>query len=386
MELTNLQKENLIQEFLSKEGGLNSLLSLILNNLMKAERDIFLSSNCSVNNKGNGYRLGFVHGYGHQIELKIPRDRLSEFYPVILALLRNQEELVHEISFELYSKGLTTRDIEDVLEIIYGKHYSKSQISRINTSFYEEMEQWRNRSLQERYLIIYIDAIVVKVKRDTIKNEAFYIVMGLTKEYKREILAIESLPQESATGWEEVLLKLRKRGVKEVNLFVTDGLKSIDSSINKVFPESDHQKCTVHLKRNILSYIRKEHKKEIIDDINEVLNPDEKNYTKEQAMIKLSDFSKKWGRYYKYIRDLPQKEDIERYFTYLDYDYRIRRMIYSTNWIERFNKSCRRTLKIRNSFPSPESVLALITSVAIDKEKKSYNYSIINFKFETKFL
>ena len=243
------------------------------------------------------------------------------------------------------------------------------------------MEQWRNRTLEARYLVVYIDAIVVKVKRESIKNESFYIVMGLTPEYKREILAIECIPQESAKGWEEVLSKLKDRGVNEIELFVTDGLKSIEMSINKVFPKSSHQKCTVHLKRNILSYVRKEHKKEILDDMNEVLNPDEKTYTKEKAMKQLSEFSKKWGKYYKYIRNLPQKEGIENYFTYLEYDYRIRRMIYTTNWIERFNKSCRRTLKIRNSFPSPEAALAIITSVAIDKENKSYNYSIINFKF-----
>lgn len=102
-----------------------------------------------------------------------------------------------------------------------------------------------------------------------------------------------------------------------------------------------------------------------MEDFDRVLNPDDNNYTKEQAMNNLVEFSKKWGKYYKYIRDLPKKEDIESYFTYLNYDYRVRRMIYSTNWIERFNKSCRRTLKIKNSFPSPESVLALITSVAI---------------------
>lgn len=384
MELTNLQKESVIEEFLSEKSGLNSLLSMILNSLMKIERTEFLGD--SEQNKGNGYRLGFAHGYGRQIELRIPRDRLGEFYPVILTLLRQQDDLVYELSYELYSKGLTTREIGEVLEIIYGKHYSKSQISRINTSFYHEMEQWRNRQLQARYLILFIDAIEVKVKRDRISNEAFYIIMGLTTDYKREILSIENIPEESALGWENVLLKLKERGLTKVTLFVSDGLKSLDRAISKVFPESNHQKCTVHLKRNILSYVKKEHKREIMEDFDEVLNPDDKNYTKEEAMKKLKEFSQKWGKYYKYIQHLPQKEDIEYYFTYLDYDYRIRRMIYSTNWIERFNKSCRRTLKIRNSFPTPESALALITSVAMDKESKTYNYSIISFKFEPKFL
>ena len=103
------------------------------------------------------------------------------------------------------------------------------------------------------------------------------------------------------------------------------------------------------------------------------------------AMKKLDSFAEKWGKLYQHIRKLPEKEDIEYYFNYLDFDYRIRRMIYTTNWIERFNKSCRRTLKIRNSFPSPEAALALITSVAIEKGEKKYAYPIHNFKFEEMF-
>ena len=103
-------------------------------------------------------------------------------------------------------------------------------------------------------------------------------------------------------------------------------------------------------------------------------------------MEQLANFADKWGKLYRHIKKLPDKEDIEYYFNYLDFDYRIRRMIYTTNWIERFNKSCRRTLKIRNSFPSPEAALALITSVAIEKGEKKYAYPIHNFKFEEKFM
>jgi len=383
MELTKLQTEKLLSKFLDKENGLNELLEMVVNGLMQSERKVFLESS-KEKNKANGYRQGQAFGRGRQLSLSIPRDRQGQFYPVLLALLRDQDSQIQELSFSLYSKGLTTRDIGDVLDVIYGKNYSKSQISVINTHFYEQMEAWRNRQLEEEYLVVYIDALREKVKRDNISSEAFYVIMGLKKDYTREILGVVNLPVESSTGWEQVLKELKDRGLAKVHLFVSDGLKSLETAISKVFNQSMHQKCIVHLQRNILTYVRSSHKEEISKDFKEVLKPDDKEHTKTKAIEKLKDFSSKWGKYYKYIKCLPEKEDIEYYFTYLNYDYRIRRMIYTTNWIERFNKSCRRTLKIRNSFPTPESALALITSVAIEKTEKKYAYPINNFKFEKK--
>src|SRR6056297_346753 len=384
MRLTKLQTENVLHQFLDKENGLNEVLEMVINALMHGEREVFLDSS-EEKNKANGYRQGQAFGRGRQLSLRIPRDRQSQFYPVLLALLRVQDRQIQELSFTLYSKGLTTRDVGDVLEVIYGKNYSKSQISGINTSFYEQMEAWRNRKLEKEYLVVYIDALWEKVRRDRIASEAFYVIMGLKKDFTREIIGIVNLPVESAVGWQEVLNGLKERGLKKVHLFVSDGLKSLETAIAKEFNQSTHQKCIVHLQRNILAYVRSSHKEEIAEDFKKVLNPDDKNYKRENAMERLRAFSIKWGKYYKHISRLPKKEDIEYYFTYLDYDHRVRRMIYTTNWIERFNKSCRRTLKIRNSFPTPEAALALITSVAIEKSEKKYAHPVHNFKFEEKF-
>jgi transposase-like protein len=384
MELTKLQTEAVLKQFLSKENGLNDVLEILMNSLMYSEREAFLQESSS-DNKGNGYRPGQVFGRGQQLQLKIPRDRQGQFYPLILALLREQDSQIHDISFNLYSKGLTTRDIGDVLELIYGKNYSKSTISKINTSFYEQMEAWRNRKIDKEYLAVYIDATWVKVKRDTIQSEAFYIMMGLKTDYTREIIGIINIPMESAEGWRQALEELKERGLEKVHLFISDGLKSLEKAISSVYRQSIHQKCTVHLIRNILAKVRSNHKEEIAKDFRLVLDPDNKNHTKELALAKLDEFTNKWGKIYRHIKLLPHKEDISFYFNFLMYDVNVRRMIYTTNWIERFNKSCKRTLKIRNSFPSPESALALITSVAIEKEEKKYSYPIHNFKFEPKF-
>ena len=385
MKLTKLQTQDLLSEFLSKENGLNDVLEMILNALMYSEREAFLSEN-KANNKGNGYRFGQVYGRGRQLQLRIPRDRMGQFYPFLLTLLRDQDSEIHDLSFMLYSKGLTTRDIGDVLDQIYGRNYSKSSISNINVSFYEQMAAWRARDLDEEYLVVYIDAIWQKVKRTSIKNEAFYIIMGLKKDFTREIIAIVNLPSESADGWSFVLESLKDRGVKHVHLFVSDGLASLDQAVSMSFPDSDHQKCIVHLQRNILAQVRSEDKEQVMEDFKYVLSPDERQYRIQDAMIRLRNFADKWEKKYPYIKKLPLKEDICYYFTYLKYSPEVRRMIYTTNWIERFNKSCRRTMKIRNSFPSPEAALALITSVAIEKGEKKYAYPIHNFKFEMKFM
>lgn len=384
MNLTKLQTQDVLKDYLSKENGLNDVLEMVLNSLMLSERDCFLEKS-TIQNKGNGYRPGTVFGRGHQLELRIPRDRMGQFYPVILSLLKNEDQQIHDLSFALYSKGLTTRDIGGILEQIYGRNYSKSKISSINTGFYEQMEAWRNRDLDEEYLVVYIDALWEKVKRDTIRNEAFYILMGLKRDYTREVIGIVNIPTESSQGWEQVLNELTHRGLKKVSLFVSDGLKSLEFAVSKVFANAIHQKCIVHLQRNILSHVRSSHKQEVADDLRMILDPDNKENTRETALKQLKLFSHKWGKYYRYIKDLPNKDDIEFYFNYLDYHVQVRRMIYTTNWIERFNKSCRRTLKIRNSFPSPEAALALITSVAIEKGSKKYSYPIHNFKFENKF-
>jgi len=383
MNLTKKQTEEVLSNFLEEKDGLNEVLQMMLNSMMLCERKEYLAE--SVGNKGNGYRQSNVFGYGHQIELRIPRDRQSAFMPTILALFREQESYLKEVSFQMYSKGLTTRDISEVMETIYGTHYSKSKISNITQGFYEQMEAWRNRDLENHYLALFIDGLFVKLKRkDKYKNECFYIVLGLKEDFTREIIAIVNFPTESSQGWEHLFEDLKNRGLQTVGLVVSDGIKGIESAISEKFKDTAHQRCIVHLQRNLSVFVRKEDKKELAEDLRQILNPDEINYTKKEAVNSLVDFGEKWKYKYKTLGKYIEKLNWEPFFTYLDFSVKIRRMIYTTNWIERFNRSCRRTLKVRGAFPSEDSVLALITSVAIDKSDKTYKYPIYNFKFEPK--
>ncbi len=383
MNLTKKQTEEVLSNFLDKENGLNTVLEMMLNAMMYSERQIFLTEDR--NNKGNGFRSGNVFGYGKQIELRIPRDRQSSFIPTVLALFRDQESYLKEVSFQMYSKGLTTRDISEVMETIYGTHYSKSTISNISQSFYEQMSAWRNRELDKHYLAFYIDGLHVKLKRDNrYKNECFYIILGLKEDYTREVIAIVNFPTESSTGWQQIFKEIKQRGVKSVGIIVSDGLSGLEKTISEEFNKVPHQKCIVHLQRTLQAYVRTEDKKELAEDFRQVLSPDDKDYTKEQAYQSILDFRDKWKVKYKQLDKYITNLEWQPYFTYLDYSVKIRRMLYTTNWIERFNRSARRTLKIRGAFPNEESVLALITSVAIDKTDKTYAYPIYNFKFDSK--
>jgi len=385
MELTKKQTEEVLSKYLSKENGLNEVLQMMLNAMMYNERKEYLRQDNG--NKGNGYRLGKVFGYGAQVELRIPRDRMSAFTPTILALFREQEQYLKEVSFQLYSKGLTTRDISEVMETIYGSHYSKSTISNISQSFYAQMQAWRNRALEEHYLALYIDGLSVKLKRsERYQNESFYIILGLKQDFTREVVAIVNFPRETAQGWSEVFSSLKERGMQSVGIIISDGLTGLDNAISRHFKGTAHQKCTVHLQRTLQAFVAKKDKEELAEDIRQVLNPDDKNHTKEKAYSVLCEVAEKWKPKYKSLYRKIMHLEWQPYFTYLDYDVRVRRMLYTTNWIERFNRSARRTLKVRGAFPNEEAVLALITSVAIDKSEKKYKYPVYNFKFEPKLM
>lgn len=382
MQLTKVQIQDVLTNLVSKEGGLNELLGFTLNALMLGERSVFLSDQKS-SNKGNGFRLGTAFGLGQQIELKIPRDRLGSFKPVALVLLREQESYLREVCFELYSKGLTTKQTGEVIEKIYGHHYSSSTVSLINKEFYEQMEVWRERRLESHYQVVYIDAIHQKICRETISTEAVYVLLGVREDFTREVIGIINFPTESATGWQQALKEIRDRGVKSIGLIVSDNLSGLDEAVGKVF-NTPHQKCVVHLNRNVIAQIHPKHKQAVADDFKEVFNLNIAQDTHEQLKERLDIFCNQWIKLYPAMVKKLQKMELGYYTTYLNFDFRIRRMIYTTNWIERLNRDYRRVLKIRGAMPNVESVLALLSKVSIDRENNLFKYPINNFKFEPK--
>ena len=386
VKLTKKQLGEAIKTELLKENGLNEVFKLTLDGLMYLERSEYLKD--SDGNKGNGYRPKRNIGFGSSFRLSIPRDRFGSFKPFILDLLKEDENRIKDVCFELYSKGLTTKDVGSIIKKLYGKSYSESSITNITKSYYKEMESWRNRPLSANWAVIYIDAVFVKVRRDTVQSEAFYVLLGLKEDLKREVLGIYNYPTESSSSWIEIAKDIKKRGVKNINLWVSDDLTGIEDALKQEFPTTPLQTCIVHYERNLMKHIRPNHKHEFGKDLKEIFQPNRSDDSKEKAQQRMKDKAEKWKNSYPKIAAKMLDDAKNKYvlFEYLNYNYEVRSMIYTTNWIERLNKSFRKTLKVRGSLPSVDSALVLMTKTAMDMESGAYSYKIHIFEKDEKLL
>ena len=366
MQFTKEQLSEVLGKHIERDRGLQDLMELMIESMMKAERRDFLDT--SPGNKGNGYRQGKSYGQGRILEFRIPRDRFGNFHPTILALLRDQEVECEQLASSLYCKGLTQSQVGEVFGEVYGQHYSKASISRMIEYLRADVANWLGRSLEAYYPIVFIDAIHIKVHRKrSVENEAFYVVMAVKEDKTREVIGIFNRPSESITGWGEMFMSLEQRGVKRIGLVVADGLRYLEDSLARIFPGTPLQKCVTHLKRNMLSRVRHGDKGELADDMREVFRTGDKNYTPELSWKAWQGLCDKWGKNYRSIKKMRDEATYRYYFTYLNYHHRIQSMIYTTNWIERLQRDFRRILRMRSAMPNEESVIVLMAKTAMDK-------------------
>ena len=385
LQFTKSQMEIILQEsIIRKQMGFKEIVEIILKAFMKAERKLFLEE-ISEGNKGNGYRKIMNSFNGSFLELQIPRDRKGLFKPLLLELVRTSQEEIRELAFKLYSSGLSTNDIGEIFETIYGNKYSKSGVSRLCEDSRKNVLKWLQRPIDSYYPVIYIDAHYNNVRRDMVKKEAFYVILGLRSDFTREVLSVEAYPTETSNIWSDIFTDLKNRGLKKIDLVVADGLSGIENAVSKNFPETDLQLCVTHLKREILKQVRSESKYELANDLRLLFETNNKNYTYEKAKKRLDIMIGKWGKHYPKISKKLTSERIKYYFTYLNYQHSIQSMIYTTNWIERLNKEFKRVINIRNSMPNPDSAVALVGAVAIKMTTNKYTYPIYKFKNELKF-
>lgn len=368
MEFTKEQISEIMCKHSERENGLHDLLEIMLESMMVAERGEFLRD-MGDGNKGNGYRLGHTYGHGRKLEFRIPRDRYGNFHPRILAVLKNQEEECDRLAGALYSKGLTQSQVGDVFDEIYGEHYSKSSISRMIQYMRDDVSRWLDRPLERYYPIVFIDCVFIKVRRArSCSAEAFYVIMAVKEDKTREVLGIYNSPEESASGWGGMLKKIRERGVEKVGLIVADGLRGLDTAVGEPFPDVPLQRCTTHLKRNLLGKVRHGDKMSLAEDMRDVFRTGDRSYTRDDAWLRWQGLCDKWGASYRPFKAMRDDLYYMDYFTYLDYDSRIQSMIYTTNWIEHLQKDFRRVTRMRGAMPSDESVLTLMGKTAMDKD------------------
>lgn len=363
------------------EVSIDSFVVDTLEALMKIERNEFLES-MKGKDKGNGSYSRLFHTLTkNQMYINVPRTRNKKFVPETLELIKINKNQTDEFALALYKKGMTTRDIEDLMKSFFRESISHAKVSNLAKEFNQYRMAWQNSRLETRYLVLFCDCIFINVKRgDRYEREAVYICYGVREDFKREVVAIDINPTESSIYWGAIFEDLKSRGVESVDLIVSDNLTGFANQVPIYFPKANHQKCYVHLQRNLRTKVRTAHKKEVADDLRHVFDNFDSDSTVEKAKVKFENFVEKWSKYYNFNRYI-ERDEIDGYFTYIRYDRRVRRMIYTNNSIESLNKVIRKGTKNKLTFESPERLLDYIFIILKSKEEDNFmKYAINEYK------
>ena len=358
---SEIKKCKTIDDVLGKNGLVQRLVKDVLENILEAEMDEHLGRDKyqrqsdiepGERNYRNGYSQKNLRSSFGDVDLDIPRDRKSEFEPQIV---KKYETVCNELDkkiISLYAKGMTTSDIQAEIEDLYGITISPSMVSKITDKVIATATEWQNRMLDKIYPIVYLDAMYFKVRSNgKIVNKAVYICLGYTMEGYKDILGLWVDEAEGAKFWLGICNDLKNRGVKEILIACMDGLKGLPQAIQTVFPSANIQTCIVHQIRNSIKYIASKDKKSFMKDLKEVY----KAPTEELELAQLDKLKETWGNSYGMVLD-SWYNNWNNLSTFFDFSPRIRKMIYTTNALEGFNRQVRKYTKSRTIFPTDESL------------------------------
>lgn len=368
---SEIKKCKTIDDVLGKNGLVQRLVKDVLENILEAEMDEHLGRDKyqrqsdiepGERNYRNGYSQKNLRSSFGDVDLDIPRDRKSEFEPQIV---KKYETVCNELDkkiISLYAKGMTTSDIQAEIEDLYGITISPSMVSKITDKVIATATEWQNRMLDKIYPIVYLDAMYFKVRSNgKIVNKAVYICLGYTMEGYKDILGLWVDEAEGAKFWLGICNDLKNRGVKEILIACMDGLKGLPQAIQTVFPSANIQTCIVHQIRNSIKYIASKDKKSFMKDLKEVY----KAPTEELALAQLDKLKETWGNSYGMVID-SWYNNWNNLSTFFDFSPRIRKMIYTTNALEGFNRQVRKYTKSRTIFPTDESLNKCVYLATMD--------------------
>ena len=365
------------------ENGINQLLQAELTEYLNYPKHSVEGYNTG-NSRNGGYNRKIYSEYGI-LNIHIPRDRNGEFEQKIIQAYKRNSEKLEEVIIKLYSKGFTNREIAECIEDIYGHHYSPTTVTNITKQVEESVKEFHQRKVQSRYAVIYADATYVNLRRDTVQKEAVHFLVGITPEGNKEILDYAIYPTESAEHYKEMLESLKQRGLKEVLLFITDGLNGIKNALLSVFPNAKYQTCWVHLIRQLQKKVRVEDKRELVDSLKKVYQAD----SKEDAEKKLNEFLENiHKRYPKVCTSIDSVyADLLVFF---DFPKEIRQSIYTTNLIESLNKQLKKRLKAKEQFPAENSLdrylgVFCIEQNELSKERIHRGFGLASYDLHEKF-
>src|SRR6202142_1112482 len=300
------------------------------------------------------------------MEIEVPRDRDGSFEPQLVKKRQTRFTGFDEKILSMYARGMTVRDIQGHLEDMYGVDVSPDLISRVTSAVAEDVIAWQTRALEAVYPIVYLDALVVKVRdQGVVRNKAVYIALGVTGAGSKEVLGLWIEQNEGAKFWLKVVNELKNRGVKDILIACCDGLKGFPEAIETAFPVTVVQTCIVHMIRNSLRFVSYKDRKAVAKDLRPVYSA----ASREEAAAALDAFEAKWARRYPMIAS-SWRSNWERVVPFLDFPPDVRKVIYTTNAIESLNSSLRKLLHYRGHFPTDEAVFKLLYLALTNIEKK----------------
>jgi len=344
------------------QEALKDLLGDTIQNMLEAELDEHLgyekyeSTEEAKSNYRNGYTSKTLKSSVGQVEIDIPRDRNAEFEPKIVPKYKRDISEIENKIIAMYARGMSTREINEQIQEIYGFEVSAEMVSKITDKILPEIEEWQKRPLGEVYPIVFIDAIHFSVKNDGIVGKkAVYIVLAIDIEGQKDVIGIYVGENESSKFWLSVLNDLKNRGVKDILILCADALSGIKDAINAAFPNTEYQRCIVHQIRNTLKYVSDKDRKEFARDLKRIYTaPNEK-----AGYDQMLEVSEKWEK--KYPAAMKSwKSNWDVICPFFKYSEELRKIMYTTNTIESLNSSYRRINKSRTVFPGDQSLLKSI--------------------------
>ena len=368
--IAQLIEEYDIQTAEDIQDALKDLLGSTIKGMMEVEMDEHLGYEKSERNDNpnsrNGYKTKNVRGHFGEFGVDAPQDRDSTFNPKIVPKRTKNISDIDQKIISMYARGLTTRQISEQIEEIYGFEVSESFVSNVTDKILPEIEEWQNRPLNDIYPVVYIDAVHFSVRKDKlIQKLAAYVVLGINSEGYKEVLGLYVGQNESSKYWLNIFNELKNRGVKDIMVMCADGLTGIKESISVAFPKTEYQRCIVHQVRNTLKHVSHKDKKEFASDLKTIYHAN----SEETAYSNMLEITEKWND--KYPNSMKSWDvNWDAISPIFKFSADVRKVIYTTNAIESLNSTYKRLNRQRSVFPTETSLkkaLFLATKTATKK-------------------
>ena len=316
-----------------------------------------------------------------RVPLDAPRDRDGSFEPMIVRKRQRRFAGFDDKILALYSRGLSTRDIEAHLEEIYGVKVGRELISKVTDGVMDDVREWAKRPLEDVYPVIFLDALVLKIREGgTVQRRACYLALGITLEGDRDVLGLWFQETEGAKFWMQVLSELKQRGVQDILICCVDGLKGFPEAIEAIFPRTTVQTCVVHLIRHSLKYVPRREREQVARDLKPIYTA----LDADAAQQELERFDEKWGARFPVITQA-WLNAWEYVIPFLAFPPEVRRVIYTTNAIEALNRQLRKAIKTKGHFPNEDAArkliyLALVNAVPAWTRTRNWTVALLAFK------